>query len=91
MGGTDQVRISPGQCPHCGKRLDAVSRLEGPVTNPSAGDLTVCFGCGESLQFDDRLRLKRISATELAALDPEEAADLNKTQAVIRAFLRDDR
>jgi len=54
---------------------------------PKPADLTVCFGCGEALTFDRRLRLQRISAAELAALHPDEAAELRKTQHAVRAFL----
>jgi len=47
----------------------------------------VCFGCGEALTFDRRLRLQRISAAELAALHPDEAAELRQTQHAVRSFL----
>jgi hypothetical protein len=78
--------MRPGRCPHCGKWLNAVSTLEGPVP-PSEGDLTVCFGCGEALRFDAELLLRKITAAELAALDPEEAAVFCETQTKVRRFI----
>jgi len=47
----------------------------------------VCFGCGETLRFDGKLRLRKMTLAELAALAPEEAADLQQTQQAIRKFL----
>lgn len=58
-----------------------------PVPKPTVGDLALCFGCGEVLQFGRRLRLQRITAAEITALDPETAADLRQTQTLVRAFL----
>lgn len=81
------VRVPEVRCPHCGHRLDAAGTLAGAVPRPKRFDLTVCFGCGEVLQFDRRLRLQRITANELAALTPDEAADLRQTQTAIREFL----
>jgi hypothetical protein len=54
---------------------------------PNEGDLSVCFGCGEVLTFDARLRLQRISPAVLAKFHPEEAAQLRQTQSRVRAFL----
>ncbi len=54
---------------------------------PKPDDLTVCMGCGEVLTFGPRLTLHKITAAELAALTPEEAADLEQTQTIVRAFL----
>jgi hypothetical protein len=84
---SDHVRLSPSRCPHCGHRLNAASRLSGPVPKPVPGDMTICFGCGEALQFDRRLRLTKITAAEIAALDPDERAELQQTQAAVRSFL----
>jgi hypothetical protein len=49
--------------------------------------MTVCFGCGEALQYDRRLRPVKISAAQIAALDPDERAELQKVQDAVRTFL----
>jgi hypothetical protein len=83
--GTPRVPVT--RCPHCGQKLDAASVLQGEVPLPEPDDLTVCFGCGEALQFDAKLRLRKMTAAELAALAPDEAAELRQTQQAIRKFL----
>ncbi len=80
-------RVPLGQCPHCGQTVDAISTLAGQVPKPKPADMTVCLGCGEVLQFDEQLRVRKMTATEIAALTPEEAFDLKQTQAAIRDFL----
>jgi hypothetical protein len=57
------------------------------VKQPRRGDLTVCFGCGEALQYDRRLRLVKIGAAQISALDPDEHAALQQMQNAIRSFL----
>jgi hypothetical protein len=66
---------------------DAASTLSGPVPNPRRGDLTACFGCGEALKYDRRLRLVKISAAELVALAPDERSALQEVQNAVRSFL----
>jgi hypothetical protein len=83
--GTPRLRTS--RCPHCGYQMDAAAVLDGPPPQPSEGDLSVCFGCGETLRFDGKLRLRKMTLAEMAALAPEEAADLQQTQQAVRKFL----
>jgi hypothetical protein len=87
--GTPRMPVS--RCPHCGRKLDAASTLAAAhAPQPQPDDLVVCFGCGEALKFDRRLRLVRVSAAELAALEPDVAAEFMQTQSVVRAFLASD-
>lgn len=87
MSDVQHVRTPKSRCPHCGYLTDTVSTIAGRVPRPCPGDLSVCFGCGEALQFDRRLRLTTITAAELAALHPEEREKLTATQGHIRRFL----
>lgn len=87
MSDVPHVRIPERACPYCGKGLDSVSMLEGDVPPPSKGDMAVCFGCAEIMQFGDGLTMEKMSADELAALSLDEMADIRKTQGAIRAFL----
>jgi hypothetical protein len=91
MKDVDHQRVPLSRCPHCGHILDAASVLEGPTPKPVEGDLSICLGCGEVSQFDRRSRLRPVTASILADLDPDEAADLLKTQKAVRAFLASER
>ena len=84
---SDHVRLSPSRCPHCGYKMNAASTMSGPAPLPNPGDFGVCFGCGEALQYDRRLRLVKISAAQIAALDPDERAELQQVQNAVRSFL----
>jgi hypothetical protein len=53
-------RLPFSRCPHCGQKLDAASRMEGPQPLPKPDDLSVCIGCGEVLAFDGRLHLRKV-------------------------------
>lgn len=81
----DHYRIPRSQCPHCGHRLNAASAAGLP--RPRPGDLSVCIGCGEVVQFGPRLSFKRVPARVLANLLPDEAAELRYVQINVRAFL----
>jgi hypothetical protein len=83
----DPIRLPPKKCPHCGYLVTAASAMRGPTPMPKPGDLSVCFGCGEALQFDRRLRLAKITAAELAALGRREAAEFHRVQREVRRFL----
>jgi hypothetical protein len=84
--GTPRLPLS--RCPHCGAKHDAASVLQqGEIPQPQPGDFSVCFGCGEVLTYDRRLRLQRVAASTLAAMEPEEAANLRETQEAVRSFL----
>lgn len=86
MSDVPHRRFRPTRCPHCGYMVDAASVVEGNTPKPRKGDMAVCFDCGEVAQFDRKLRLVKIPASLLAELNPEEAADLKRTQSSIRAF-----
>jgi hypothetical protein len=51
---TDSVTTPDSRCPFCGYGLDRAWNREGHT--PSPGDLAICFGCGEWLQFDANLQ-----------------------------------
>ena len=86
------IRLREDRCPWCGKTVDSLSTLEGEPPFAREGDMAVCFGCAEVMQFDADMRLIKMTAAEIAAaLSPEEAADLIETQDAIRAYLKGER
>lgn len=78
-------RVPLAQCPHCGHRLNAAQF--GEQQRPRPGDLAVCIGCGEAVQFGPRLKLRRVPLRVLALLLPDEKEDLIKVQSHVRALL----
>jgi hypothetical protein len=80
-------RLEERRCPYCGKTLDSISVLEGDAPRPRLGDLAVCFGCTEVMQFGKE-RFEKLSAAEFAALDWNELAEVTQSQNAIRAFLK---
>jgi hypothetical protein len=66
--------------------MDAATSIGKAQAMPKPGDLSVCFGCGEVLQFDQHLRQHQLTARELVRLDPDEAALLRRLQSTVRLF-----
>ena len=82
-------RIPASRCPYCFKKLDSVSTVEGDVPPPSKGDLAVCFGCGELMQFGDDGGMEKMTPDEIVDLDVDERAEIFQIQGALRAFLVD--
>ena len=55
--------------------------------DPQIGDLYVCVGCAGISQFDEQMLLVRMTAGQLAALDPELQEALTVTQTEVRQLL----
>ena len=92
MSNAPHIRLrEEDRCPWCGKVVDSLSTLEGEPPFAKEGDMSVCFGCTEVMQFDADMRLKKMTAAEIATLSPDEAADLRQTQDAIRAYLRNEK
>jgi hypothetical protein len=51
-------------CLACGKRLDRATSVDGNH-QPEMGDVTICIGCGHLMGFDDDLRLRELTDTEM--------------------------
>ncbi len=43
------------RCPSCGYRMNAATHVRGEAV-PRPGDLSLCWGCGTVLIFDEALR-----------------------------------
>jgi len=57
-------------CPHCGYEHNAITAVverghAGPEPYPTAGDYTLCFGCGEFCTYDRSDMLRRPTHSEL--------------------------
>lgn len=58
------------ECPQCNKNLTACSHFgdDGP-DGPTPGDISVCIGCAELLEFDEDLQLITIRPDTIDSLD----------------------
>jgi hypothetical protein len=71
-------------CPTCGYPPDYTSSMIG-TGKPVPGDFSLCYNCGECLQFDDGLRLKIATQHELDEhLSTKFKARLRQAQFLIR-------
>lgn len=78
-----------GACPTCKRKLDAAeapTKYGGWKVRPRPGDLSVCLGCGEILEFKEDMQLAAISLNHMLELPPETSADLIRVQRRIRSM-----
>ena len=57
------------KCPECNHKLDAAVCPKELDAKPSAGDLSMCFHCYTILQFNKKLKLKRIDIKKVSNED----------------------
>ena len=75
------------KCPKCGHILDAATSLEN--ASPKPGDVTICVGCGNLLEFlKDKPWLAPISQEKLGALDEDNRKTLESLRNAIGEMLR---
>lgn len=48
----------PDRCPSCDTDLGACTAVIGGETGPGPGDVSVCWGCAEVLEFGEDLRVR---------------------------------
>jgi len=55
-------------CPNCHKYLDAATCISSQGAAPEPDDITICAYCGHLMAFDDTLRLRQLTSTEIYAV-----------------------
>jgi len=67
------IKITPHTCPNCHYQIDAVSALDNTEsqTGPQEHDLTLCYKCGQILEFQKDLSVIPVDKTTLDNLDEE--------------------
>jgi hypothetical protein len=63
-------------CPTCNSKLNAASSISGEDISPEPFDITVCYYCGEILEFAEDLLVKVITSTSKKSLPYEQLADI---------------
>jgi hypothetical protein len=77
--------VKPNLCPTCGYTLNAVGDINNKeIRAPRCGDASICISCGELLEFNEDLSLKKISAEVIIALGKESLGELLEFQEFIR-------
>lgn len=69
-------------CPKCAYDMDSATCVEKEKVQPSSGDLSVCFNCGEMLIFNDILVLQPIP--QGTVIEDESKALLESTSKMIK-------
>ena len=81
----NSTRTKADICPHCGKKLDAVTEVHNEEVKPSKGDITICIGCFNPLIFDDDIKLRKMTADDKTNID---IITINKHIADVRAIIK---
>lgn len=69
--GMEQVKLSSDYCPTCGAECDAATPADGSPATPKPNDISLCFYCGETLTFNEDLKLEVLPYDELLLLGDE--------------------
>ena len=78
-------KVPESPCWSCGKKNDMASSAEGDASIPKAGDISICFGCGAWMIYDDDIKTREMTVDEIAELDPDIRSQLRKMENVIVA------
>lgn len=68
-------------CPTCKTLLDSWTAMDDK-SQPTPGDISVCFECAEVLEFTENLMLKIADADEIAECD---FVQLGRAQKIVKA------
>lgn len=76
------------RCPACDKKLDASTEVDaGSKRPPEQGDVTICMGCGEILEYAEGPRLVKVKEEIIREFPPHIAAQF----LTLRSHLRGQR
>jgi hypothetical protein len=71
-------------CPHCGRLNEATTAADRDPEPPRPGDLTVCFGCVQVMEFYQDNLLLGVRKFDVVQLGAEEAKEIEELQRTIR-------
>ncbi len=70
-------------CPYCNTALNTVTSIGKTNIKPKNGDSSLCHHCASILKFDHNLKLIAMTTKEIANLEPDHLAFLNRGRALI--------
>jgi hypothetical protein len=82
----EHARIEPSPCPHCQHKLDSAYSPSNPQAKPRPGDLTVCINCQEFLQFDNDLKVIKVTDELRAKIEQESPGTYKELQRIRMAI-----
>jgi hypothetical protein len=74
----------PAPCPSCKTVLSDSTCVSKEGASPSPGDLSVCFYCGELLQFDDETAPRLLTFDKFQLLPYKDRMELLFVQKTVR-------
>ena len=78
------IPVKSHTCPNCHYQMDAVSAIDNTEDiNPQEHDITLCYNCGQILEFQKDLSVLPVSKTTLDNLDEETKNTFLKVQQYI--------
>lgn len=87
----NEVKMVPCPCPWCGSVQTVASAVELDETlQPQPDDVSVCIDCGNLLQFDDNMHLRKPDLDILGQLTLEELEQICMALIAVRQ-IRDDK
>lgn len=67
----------------CNNKLEAATHAEEGYYEPRGGDLSICWNCGELLEYNDILVLHRLSPEKWLSFPVEERQRIQKLRQPI--------
>jgi len=80
----NETRLKLDHCPACKSECDSASSSDNSNAKPVPYDITVCFYCAETLQFDEDLRLTSLSSRDFDMLDKETRIEVLKVKRFVK-------
>lgn len=78
------IKVNQHTCPNCHYQMDTVSAIDNiDDIEPQEHDLTLCYKCGQILEFQKDLSVKAVDNSILTELDEETKTTFLKFQQYI--------
>lgn len=79
-----EEKFDHGRCPYCATRLDGSSSVskDGTVHMPSPRNFTICTECGNILQYDADLRVRKPKEEDLEQMKANQPDDYRMLKAM---------
>jgi hypothetical protein len=59
------MNIKPSACTNCGRINDSATHVGITEEKPRPGDFCICYRCQHVMVYDERLRLRELTDTEM--------------------------
>ena len=82
------MKLPKTRCLNCAKELDSSFRPDG--AEPREGDVTICYGCGELMEFDGELKLVHLKPETVTKINFSELQDMHKAVQWAKEMMEKD-